>query len=129
PRAIRRFTASFCLRCSTSTGHATLPRPRRRTTVVNTGHGRRMNAAKTFWGIYRELAHSPGRIDADRAILESVGAALAARGFDVELVAADAGFDTHFANIFVMCERGPILDLLRNAERAGSIVVNSPDAI
>jgi len=88
-----------------------------------------MNAARTCWGIYRELAHSPGRIDADRAILESVGAALAARGFDVELVAPDAEFDTHFANIFVMCERGPILDLLRNAERAGSIVVNSPDAI
>lgn len=88
-----------------------------------------MNAAKTCCGIYRELAHSPGRIDADRAILESVGAALAARGFDVELVASDAEFDTHFANIFVMCERGPILDRLSSAEKAGSIVVNSPDAI
>jgi len=88
-----------------------------------------MNAAKTCWGIYRELAHSPGRIDADRAILESVGEALAARGFNVELVAADAEFDTHFANIFVMCERGPVLDRLRNAEKTGSIIVNSPDAI
>ena len=88
-----------------------------------------MNAAKTCWGIYRELAHSPGRIDADRAILESVGEALAARGFNVELAAADAEFDTHFANIFVMCERGPVLDRLRNAEKTGSIIVNSPDAI
>jgi len=88
-----------------------------------------MNAAKTCCGIYRELAHSPGRIDADRAILESVGEALAARGFNVELVAADAEFDTHFANIFVMCERGPVLDRLRNAEKTGSIIVNSPDAI
>jgi hypothetical protein len=88
-----------------------------------------MNAARTCWGIYRELAHSPGRIDADRAILQSVGTALAARGFDVELVTPDAEFDTHFANIFVMCERGPILDRLSNAEKAGSIVVNSPDAI
>jgi hypothetical protein len=88
-----------------------------------------MNAAKTCWGIYRELAHSPGRIDADRAILESVGEALSARGFDVELVAPDAEFDTHFANIFVMCERAPILDRLRNAEKTGSIIVNSPDAI
>jgi len=88
-----------------------------------------MNAAKTCWGIYRELAHSPGRIDADRAIMESVGAALSARGFRVELVAADAGFDTHFANIFVMCERGAVLDRLIDAEKSGSIVVNSPDAI
>jgi hypothetical protein len=88
-----------------------------------------MNTAKTCRGIYRELAHSPGRIDADRAILESVSEALAARGFNVELVAADAEFDSYFANIFVMCERGPVLDRLRNAEKMGSIIVNSPDAI
>jgi hypothetical protein len=88
-----------------------------------------MNTAKTCRGIYRELAHSPGRIDADRAILESVSEALAARGFNVELVAADAEFDSYFANIFVMCERGPVLDRLRNAEKTGSIIVNSPDAI
>jgi hypothetical protein len=88
-----------------------------------------MSAARSCWGIYRELAHSPGRIDDDRAILQSVGTALTARGFDVELVTADAGFDTHFANIFAMCERGPILDRLRNAEKAGSIIVNSPEAI
>src|SRR5258708_12829252 len=88
-----------------------------------------MNAARTCWGIYRGLAHSPGRIDDDRAILESVGETLAARGFDVELFAPDAEFDTHFANIFAMCERGPILERLRNAEKTGSIIVNSPDAI
>ena len=45
-----------------------------------------MTAAKTCWGIYRELAHSPGRIDDDGAIMKSVGEALAARGFSVELV-------------------------------------------
>jgi len=88
-----------------------------------------MNAARTCWGIYRELSHSPGRIEDDRAIMDSVGAALAVRGFDVELVAPDAEFDTHFANIFVMCESTAILDRLRNAEKAGSIIVNSPDAI
>ena len=88
-----------------------------------------MNAARTCWGIYRELAHSPGRIEDDRAILDSVGAALAARGFDVQLVTPDAQFDTHFANIFVMCERGAILDRLRTAEKTGSIIVNSPNAI
>ena len=88
-----------------------------------------MNRARTCWGIYREPAHSPGRIDDDCAILERVGEALAARGFDVKLVSPDAEFDTDFANIFAMCERGPILERLRNAEKTGSIIVNSPDAI
>ena len=97
--------------------------------MVSAEIGERMNAAKTCWGIYRELAHSPGRVDDDRAILERVGEALSARGFNVELVAPDAEFDAHFANIFVMCERGPILDRLRTAEKTGSIVVNSPVAI
>jgi glutathione synthase/RimK-type ligase-like ATP-grasp enzyme len=88
-----------------------------------------MNATTTCWGIYRELAHSPGRIDDDGAIMKSVSEALVARGFNVELVAADAAFETHHANIFVMCERGPVLDRLKSAEKTGSIVVNSPDAI
>ncbi len=91
-----------------------------------------MNAAKTCWGIYRELAHSPGRIDDDSAILRSVGDALAGRGFSVELVSADAAdvaLETPHANIFAMCERGPVLDRLKAAEKAGAVVINSPDAI
>lgn len=88
-----------------------------------------MNPARSCWGIYRESAHSPGRIEDDRAILDSVGAALAARGFEVKLITPDAEFDTRFANIFAMCERGPILDRLQNAEKMGSIIVNSADAI
>lgn len=88
-----------------------------------------MTAGKICWGVYRELAHSPGRVDDDGAIMKSVGAALAARGFSVELVAADAEFEIRGANIFVMCERGAVLDRLKTAEKAGSVVVNSPDAI
>src|SRR5215475_2005801 len=88
-----------------------------------------MSTAKSCFGIYRELTHSPGRIDDDRAILESVAEALAARGFNVELVTANTEFDTRFANIFVMCERGTILDRLKGAQKTGSIVVNGPDAI
>jgi hypothetical protein len=88
-----------------------------------------MNAGKICWGIYRELTHSPGRIDDDGAIMKSVGEALAARGFSVELVTADAEFETCGANIFVMCERGAVLDRLKTAEKAGSVVVNPPDAI
>ena len=71
-----------------------------------------MNTGKICWGVYRELAHSPGRVDDDGAIMKSVGEALAARGFSVELVAADAEFETCGANIFVMCERGAVLDRL-----------------
>ena len=89
-----------------------------------------MNAtARSCCGIYRESDHSPGRIDDDRAILKSVGAALTSRGFNVELFDADAAFDTHCANIFVMCERVEVLDRLSDAQKKGSVVVNSPDAI
>jgi hypothetical protein len=89
-------------------------------------------SAASCWGIYRELAHSPGRIDDDGAIIKNVADALAERGFSVELVSADAAdvaSETPCANIFVMCERGAVLDRLKTAEKAGSIIVNSPDAI
>lgn len=91
-----------------------------------------MNAAMSCWGIFREVTHSPGRVDDDHAIMTSVGEALTARGLSVELVAAnaaDAAFKTPRANIFAMCEGGAVLDRLKAAEKAGSIVVNSPDAI
>jgi hypothetical protein len=88
-----------------------------------------MSAAMTCWGVYREAAHSPGRIDDDAAILERVGADLVERGFRVELIAADGLIETPSANVFVMCERGTILDRLATMEKAGSIVVNSPAAI
>src|SRR5262249_54643256 len=80
-------------------------------------------------GIYRELDHSPGRVDDDRAIMRCVGEALTSRGFDVELVDADTAFDTRCANIFVMCERVAVLDRLADAQNAGCVVVNSPNAI
>jgi hypothetical protein len=91
-----------------------------------------MSATRTAWGIYRESAHSPGRVDDDAAIMQRVGAALTERGFAVELLepdAADAAFAQPAANIFVMCERGDILDRLKEATQAGAIVVNTPDAI
>ena len=83
----------------------------------------------TCWGVYREAAHSPGRIDDDAAILERVGALLVERGFRVELIAGDGLIETPSANVFVMCERGTILDRLATMEKSGSIVVNSPAAI
>ena len=85
--------------------------------------------AKTCKGIYREPDHSPGRVDDDRAIMDRVGEALTSRGFSVELVETDAAFETRCANIFAMCERGAVLDRLADAQNAGSVVVNSPNAI
>ena len=83
----------------------------------------------TCWGIYREAAHSPGRVDDDAAILERVGAVLAERGFEVELIGADALVESPSANVFAMCERGTSLDRLAAMEKTGAIVVNSPAAI
>src|SRR3984957_1133582 len=80
-------------------------------------------------GVLREPAHSPGRIDDDAAIMRRVGEALAQRGFNVELVAADAVVEARGANLFVMCERGTVLDRLAAMEKAGAIVVNAPAAI
>src|SRR5215510_15105431 len=85
--------------------------------------------ARMCRGIYRELDHSPGRVDDDRAIMKCVGEALTSRGFGVELVDADTAFDTRCANIFVMCERVAVLDRLADAQNAGCVVVNSPNAI
>jgi acetolactate synthase regulatory subunit len=88
-----------------------------------------MSAAMTCLGVYREAAHSPGRVDDDAAILERVGAVLAERGFQVELIGADALVESPSANVFAMCERGTSLDRLAAMEKTGSIVVNSPAAI
>jgi hypothetical protein len=64
--------------------------------------------------------------------MDRVGEALATRGFEVELLNAQA-FDPRIAdpgaNIFAMCERGAILGQLTAACEAGATVVNSPDAI
>jgi hypothetical protein len=88
-----------------------------------------MTVTRTCWGVYREQAHSPGRVDDDAAIMKSVASALAERGFAVELVTAEELVERPFANIFAMCERGEVLDRLAAMEKAGAIIVNSPAAI
>jgi hypothetical protein len=88
-----------------------------------------MNTGLASIGVLREPAHSPGRVEDDAAIMRRVGEALTERGFSVELIAADALIESPPANLFVMCERGTILDRLAAMEKAGSIVVNSPRAI
>ena len=88
-----------------------------------------MSTGSTCFGVLREPSHSPGRIDDDAAIMRRVGEALTERGFKVELITADAVIEAPAANLFVMCERGTVLDRLAAMEKAGAIVVNTPAAI
>ena len=88
-----------------------------------------MNPNLTCVGVLREPAHSPGRVDDDAAIMRRVSEVLAERGFKVQLITADALMEQPAANLFVMCERGTVLDRLSDMEKAGSIVVNAPAAI
>lgn len=92
------------------------------------------------WGIYRELAHSPGRETDDAEILRAVARELEARGFDVELKSPDelqadpetSGSGTGgepVPNVFVMCERPAIVERLAAWERRGTRIVNRPSGI
>ena len=92
------------------------------------------------WGIYRELAHSPGRETDDAEILRAVAKELEARGFDVELKSPDelsddaetSGVGASFKlapNVFVMCERPAIVERLAAWERRGTRIVNRPSGI
>jgi len=91
------------------------------------------------WGVYRELAHSPGRETDDAEILRATARELTALGFDVELrspddlfgVAETSGFGGGEPppHMFVMCEQVPVVERLAAWERRGARIVNRPSAI
>ena len=86
------------------------------------------------WGVYRELAHSPGRETDDAEILRATGRELSVLGYEVELKAPDELPDLdHFAAVppflFVMCERIPNVERLAAWERRGARIVNRPAGI
>jgi hypothetical protein len=85
------------------------------------------------WGVYRELAHSPGRETDDALILRATAEALAARGFDVALKSPDELPEAADAEVppflFVMCERVPAVERLAAWERRGARIVNPPEGI
>jgi len=89
--------------------------------------------APRCWGIYRELAHSPGRESDDALILRAAGEHLSRLGFEVSLLtpdeAAAAGDREVPPFVFVMCERLAILDRLRRWEERGTLVLNSTEGI
>jgi hypothetical protein len=85
------------------------------------------------WGIYRELAHSPGRETDDAEILRATGAELSAHGFEVTLKSSDelpaAGDPAVPPFFFVMCERREAVEKLAAWERRGARIVNRPSGI
>ncbi len=94
-----------------------------------------MNDARC-WGVYRELAHSPGRETDDAEILRATARELEARGFEVELKSPDELQETSGTsggepppNVFVMCERPAVVECLAAWERRGARIVNRPSGI
>jgi hypothetical protein len=93
-----------------------------------------MSPRLTCWGVYREIAHSPGRETDDAEILRAVGRELSERGFTVSLLSHDELPETEDArgvapHLFVMCERKPIVERLASWERQGVRVINRPEGI
>ncbi len=88
---------------------------------------------KRAWGIYRELAHSPGRETDDAEILRATAAELSAHGYEVTLKSPDelpSAADSDVPPfVFAMCERVGAVEKLATWERRGSRVVNRPAGI
>lgn len=91
------------------------------------------------WGVFRELAHSPGRETDDALILRETAHHLEAEGFSVTLRSTEdlpdepgplrLQGDGVPPFLFVMCERLDVLSKLSAWETRGATVVNSPKGI
>jgi len=84
------------------------------------------------WGIYRELAHSPGRETDDAKILAKTAAELTALGLPVALKTPEEALAASEAPppfVFGMCERLGILERLQAWEDDGTVVVNAPSGV
>jgi hypothetical protein len=83
-------------------------------------------------GIYREPQFSPGKVEADAAILDAVLAALAQNGFETASTAADRLLNCAGAApdlVLAMCQGTDALKWLAAAEQAGAVALNSALAI
>jgi hypothetical protein len=84
-----------------------------------------------FLGILREPVFSPGKVVADRAILEAVATFLRDRGHAVRVASLDAAVPQppHGTVVFAMSQGERALATLRRWEADGIRVVNSVDSI
>jgi glutathione synthase/RimK-type ligase-like ATP-grasp enzyme len=83
-------------------------------------------------GVYREPEFSPGKVDADAAILDGVLAELAREGFETSALDAQsfgAGAPIEADIILAMCQGEKPLKRLAEAEQSGAIAINSALAI
>ncbi len=84
-------------------------------------------------GVYREVEFSPGKVEADAAILDAVLAELASHGIETEafdaktFAASSAVADAEI--ILAMCQSESALRRLAELESAGAVAVNSALAI
>lgn len=83
-------------------------------------------------GVYREAEFSPGKVDADAAIIDTVLAHLKAAGAETRTVdpvrfASEPLPDVHM--VLAMCQGAPALRRLADAEESGAITLNSALAI
>jgi hypothetical protein len=83
-----------------------------------------------FLGITRERVYSPGKVDADRAIVDAVAARLAAT-HRVAVHDADEPLpaDAPARVVFAMCQGPAALATLRRWAARGVRVINSPGGI
>lgn len=93
-----------------------------------------MTEKPACWGVYRELAHSPGRETDDAEILRATAAELEKLGLKVALKSPDelpeeGDVEAVPPCLFVMCERIPVVEKLAAWERRGVRIVNRPSGI
>ncbi len=84
-------------------------------------------------GVYREAAHSPGRVGDDARVLERVAERLRSAGCEVVLVGPDALADAVCGSVpdlvFAMCEQASALEVLEGLAPKGVRFVNEVGAI
>ena len=86
---------------------------------------------RTYWGLFREREHSPGRESDDAEILRLTGKHLEGLGVQVELRAPEdlSAAETPPDGIFLMCERMEALRVLLAWQERGVRQVNAPLAV
>jgi hypothetical protein len=83
-------------------------------------------------GVYRETEFSPGKVEADAAILDCVLDHLRARDVEVVTIEPDRFVEAapdDFDLVLAMCQGERTLSKLAAVEKAGILVINSPHAI
>ena len=86
---------------------------------------------RTYWGLFREREHSPGRESDDAEILRLTAKHLESHGVHVELRAPEdlAAAETLPDGVFLMCERQEALRVLLDWQERGVRQVNAPRAV